>query len=305
MTHHAFLLPVYSQPKLLGRILNVLSSDNHHFFIHVDAKTSDYNSFIKETKDIKNVHFILPRINVYHGTISQVYAIKALLSAALENKVKIDFFHLISGQDYPLRSNEQFDNFFENTDKSFMYFDSGEFLASMQNEYQRCVNEFHFNNTHSIVSRIYERLRVGKFLKPFYKRPLIPGLYGGWDWFSWNKQTANFVNQTLNNDPDYLERFNHTASPTEHIFSTLLHPRLQELGIEDQNPLRYVSWHPHREIQTTYRPYNLNELDYESVINSTCFFCRKVDEKESARLLNMIDAQRGADFNPYREPIFT
>lgn len=298
-------MPLYHQPRLLRRTLKVLEKDNHHFFVHVDAKSRDYHAFEEAVSGIGNVHLIRPRIKVYHASISQINAILALLKAALDDDADFDFYHLISGQDYPLRSNEQFDRFFEQTTHSFMYFDTGDFLRSMQSEYRRCVDEFHFNNTHCLYSRIYERLRLGRLLRPFCRRKPINGLYGGWDWFTWNHATATFVVDYLREHPDYLRRFNHTASPTEHLFSTLLHPHTEQLGIEPQNPLRYVSWHPHRPIQTNYRPYNLNELDFESVVNSTCFFCRKIDERESGRLMDMIDAQRGSDFDMYPDkPIF-
>ena len=33
------------------------------------------------------------------------------------------------------------------------------------------------------------------------------------------------------------------------------------------------------------------------IINSKAFFCRKVDEVNSATLLNMVDAQRGDNYN--------
>lgn len=298
-------MPLYHQPRLLRRTLKVLEKDHHHFFIHVDAKNKDYQAFEEAVSDISNVHLIQPRSKVYHASFSQINAILSLFRAALSSGTTFDFYHLISGQDYPLRSNEQFDQFFEHTTHSFMYFDTGDFLNSMQAEYKRCVDEFHFNNTHSLYSRIYERLRLGRLLRLFYRRQPIKGLYGGWDWFTWNHPTTTFVMDYLQAHPDYLQRFSHTASPTEHLFSTLLHPYIGQLGIEPQNPLRYVSWHPHRPIDTDYRPYDLNECDFESVVNSTCFFCRKVDERKSAKLLDMIDAQRGQQFDMYPDkPIF-
>ena len=61
--------------------------------------------------------------------------------------------------------------------------------------------------------------------------------------------------------------------------------------------MRYISWHPHRPIDTNYRPFDFTEADYEYIINSKAFFCRKVDEVKSATLLNMIDAQRGDNYN--------
>ncbi len=50
-------------------------------------------------------------------------------------------------------------------------------------------------------------------------------------------------------------------------------------------------------VDTNYRPFDFTEEDYNYIINSKAFFCRKVDEVKSATLLNMIDAQRGDNYN--------
>ena len=296
MKKHAFLILAHKQPKLLARILRILEKENHFFFIHVDKKTSNIEHYINESKDIRNVFFLHERIKVYHAGISIVYAELALLKEAFSFSTPFDYYHLISGQDYPLRSNLQFDNFFENTNQSFVYFDDDEFAKSMEKNYKMSADEFHFNKTTPFFVKVYKKMRIGKFLSIFYHRRPIPFYAGGWQWFSWSQKTTQFVFDYIDKHPEYIKRFNHTASPDEHIFVTLLKQHSQELDIKTQDPLRYISWHPHRQVSTNYRPYNLNELDYDYVINSRAFFCRKIDEKESEKLLDLIDAQRD---NPY------
>ena len=297
MKRHAFLILAHKQPKLLARILKTLEGENHFFFIHVDRKTSDMDRYILESDGIKNVRFLHDRIAVYHAGISIVHAELALLRAAFSFPVSFDYYHLISGQDYPLRSNQQFDGFFENTDQSFVYIDDDELALSMKKGYKICADEFHFNNTSTLIARVYKKMRIGRIVSVFYRRSPIPHYAGGWQWFSWSHKTALFVLEYIANHPEYLRRFNHTASPDEHIFITLLKQHSRELDIRTQDPLRYISWHPHRPVSTDYRPYDLNELDFDYVINSRAFFCRKVDEKESGSLLDLIDAQRENAYN--------
>ena len=79
MKNHAFLFTVYNQPRLLARSLEVLSKQNHYFYIHVDAKSNNIQAFREATSHIPNVHFV-KSIPVYHGKISQVYSILILYS---------------------------------------------------------------------------------------------------------------------------------------------------------------------------------------------------------------------------------
>ena len=296
MKNHAFLILAHKQPKLLARILKVLEKENHFFFIHVDKKTPNIDEYIHASNGISNVYFLHNGIKVYHAGISIVFAELALLKEAFSFTVSFDYYHLISGQDYPLRSNLQFDQFFENTDQSFIYADDDELAKSMEKNYKICANEFHFNNTSTFFTKVYKKIRLGKLISIFYRRSPIPYYTGGWQWFSWSYETTKFVLDYIDKHPKYLQRFNHTASPDEHIFITLLKQHSKKLNIKTQDPLRYISWHPHRPVSTDYRPYNLNELDFDFVINSRAFFCRKVSEKESEKLLDLIDAQRD---NPY------
>jgi hypothetical protein len=291
MKTHAFLILAHKQPQLLARIMKVLEKSNHYFFVHVDAKTN-IDDFITSTDGIKNLHFIENRVKVYHRGMSIVDAEMQLLNCAHRQYGGYDYYHLISGQCYPLRTNEQFDEFFENTDESFMCFDRGEFAASMQKHYKYCADEFHFNNTDTLGSRVYEKLRLGKILSLFWHRSKIKGYTGGWQWFDWTNRVAEYVLDYMQKHEEYYKRFNHTGSPDEHIFVTLLSDKIQELKVSPYEPLRYVSWHANHHVETEYRPYDLDERDYQYIIGTATFFCRKVVFPVSEKLLDMIDEQR-------------
>lgn len=297
MKNHAFLILAHKQPQLLARILRVLEKENHYFFVHIDRKYPDLDDFISACVDISNTCFLTNNVKVFHAGISIVDAEILMLRETEKCDVAFDYYHLISGQDYPLRSNEIFDDFFEHTDHSFMCIDSADLQRQLAGYYDTCANGFHFNNTLTLWSRIYEKLRLSRLSPLWYRRPKIDHYLGGWQWFSWNKKTKDFVMQYIKDHPEYLRRFNHTASPDEHVFTTLLNLHKDELDIETANPLRYISWHPHRAVDTDYRPYDLTEEDLPWVVGSKAFFCRKVDEAKSAKLLYLIDQQRNSEYD--------
>lgn len=297
MKQHAFLIMVHKQPALLGRSLKILAAPNHHFFIHVDSKVGGGISLYKDaTSNIDNVHFVNDRESVHHCGISHLYALIKMFKEALKSGTDYDFYHIISGQDYPLRSNKQFDDFFENTEHSFMYIDHHH-SRLLKFKYQYWSRGWFPNNTSARWAKMFCKLHLSLIPFIFFRRKAIPNYAGGWDWFSWNRRVMKYVIEFLDENPKLIQRFDHTVCPTEHIFHTILENKSYEFGIEKTNPLRYVSWVPKRELDNKYLPYDLTELDYDRVIDSKAFFCRKVDEKISAQLLNMIDEQRGAEYN--------
>lgn len=296
MKNHAFLITCYKQPQLVARIIRVLASSNHFFFIHVDKKT-EISPFIDATRNINNVLFT-EQINVYHARISQLKSELILLYSVRDfeasNKIKFDYVHLISGNDYPIRSNEQFDAFFEKTNSTFMLYDSEQYWEKMKKYEEHTVNDYHLNKG-GLISSIFIKT-LGSFLGSVFPRKKITNLAGGWDWWSWNALTFNYVLDFLDSNPNYLKRWNHTLCVTEKFFHTLLFDKKQEFNFETWNPLRFVSWKPRRDMGANYnpcRPYDLTEAEYELIINSKAFFCRKVDEEKSSKLLDMIDSQRG------------
>lgn len=294
MKNHAFLIIAHKQPKLLARTLSVLEASNHHFFINVDAKSSCFSEFYNMIGGgkIQNVHFLKKRIACYWAGISLVDVEIELMKAAKSFPVLFDYYHLISGQDYPLRSNEQFDAFFESTEDSFMCFNFEKDIDYWMPIYKMKTSQFYTNGTHSWSERLYLKMVNNRFSRKLIKRKTIPNLAGGWQWFSWSANVVDYVLNYLSENPGFRRRFNHTSSPDEHFFTTMLYSHLDELHIRKHFPLRYISWEPYRPIAQKHRPYNLEEFDYNRVINSAAFFCRKVDEVESAKFLDMVDAQR-------------
>lgn len=297
MKNHVFLMLVHKEPSLFSRIIRKLEKENHYFIVNVDNKTTDFPQYLDAVKNLPNVFFLSDRINVYHGGMSMIYAELSLLREAMSHNIDYDYFHLISGQDYPLRSNELFDDFFENNDHSYMCFDYGEQKIVMEKLYKKFANHYHFPDSPSIWARLYKKFRIHYVLALFVHRKPIENYTGGWQWFSWHKSVAKYVLDYVDLNPRVLKRYEHTASPDEHLFPSILDNLCDKLKIEKQNPLRYVSWKAYRPVGTSYRPYDLSEEDYDRVINSKAFFCRKVDEKTSSRLLDMIDSSRDNEYD--------
>lgn len=106
----AYLVFAYRNPQLLARTIRKLSSKDCAFFIHIDQKSD-----IREFAGIQgeNVQFSAERIPVYWGEFSGVQAILLLIRQAMASPAHFDYFVLLSGSEYPLRSAAYIQSYFE------------------------------------------------------------------------------------------------------------------------------------------------------------------------------------------------
>lgn len=180
MKRHAFIFQVHKAPELFRRILKVLESETHYFFVNVDAKAS-FNDFKNAVEGIANVIFMPKRWNVHHCGHSQFLCTLDMLRYAKSYPIDFDFIHQISGQDYPLRSNEQFDNFFESTGYSYMCLEGNEFHEKAIKQYypQRVNYWYPANPNASYLNLLYYRTHLKQLIGRLFNRQIIDGLWGG------------------------------------------------------------------------------------------------------------------------------
>ncbi|MDR1682038.1 MAG: beta-1,6-N-acetylglucosaminyltransferase, partial [Candidatus Symbiothrix sp.] len=206
MKLHAFLLQVHAYPKQLEALIDLLKAPNHYFFIHVDKKSRQMmqTSEIARLKKRADVTFV-PSVRVNHGGFSMVRATLNMLEAAIASPKKFDYFHLISGQDYPCMSSAALDAVFEAGERSYMYFDSPEETENWRkNKYLSRTQ--HYNYTDLYIPLVPQKIQtwmikgLNKFAKS-YKRPPIPNIYAGWQWFSWHRKVVEYVLRFLKDNP--------------------------------------------------------------------------------------------------------
>lgn len=93
--------------EVLQKVITHLDDSDIDFFIHWDLKYK-----VPKLK-AHNSHIIfIPRMKVYWGTSTQVYAEQKLLKNVWKSKKTYDYVHLISSSDIPLMTKEYFKTFF-------------------------------------------------------------------------------------------------------------------------------------------------------------------------------------------------
>lgn len=120
----AYLINAHKNAKHVMRLIDQLNNDRTDFVIHV-SKISE-NGFWQEikglTKSYQNVYFCKREKSIHAGFAivqATINGMETLLKAGSE----FDYFHLLSGQDYPIKKNEEiFDFFKKNAGKEYMYY---------------------------------------------------------------------------------------------------------------------------------------------------------------------------------------
>ena len=293
---HGFMIMAHTDFDFLLRMVKILAAPNHHFFIHIDRKvdTSMWRGELDAIKNITNCHVYSgdSALLVNHGGYSQVECELFLLHRA--HAEGMDYYHLLSGQDFPTQSNVKFDTYFEShCGESFMTFDTDEEHEIWKHKkYQDRFRRYCFTDiTHrgSLLVKIACRA-FGIINNMVMLRPQIPNIRAGWNWFTWHNTVVEYVLRAECEQPIFFNRFHMTSCCDELIFHTLLFPHIDELHIHRRNSLRYINW----EKQDSSRirpggPLILNMDEYDDIRSSGAFFCRKVNPKISIKLIERLE----------------
>lgn len=288
MKQHAILIETHDNANLLALVLNKMRANNHYFFIHVDIKYKNYNSFLTLASD--HVIFLPKRYNVKWGSVEQIYLTLELIQMAKNYPINFDYYHLISGQDYPTRNNDAFDSFFEGTKKSFM-----ELVDDTNLSIEHRFMLYHINSFINVRKRIGQKLEKIcsniqlKISKYHNIRPKVNlHIYKGSNWWSLNNETITYIIDYITQNPNYLKRFKYSSCCDEIFFHTIVFnsPLKKEIELTD---LRYYDWIPTYPGESI--PRTLTTRDFIPIMKSKTFFCRKISLPQSSDLIKLINNQ--------------
>ncbi len=281
---HAFLIMIHSNYDLVSRLLKKLDHSNNTIYIHVDAKSTfsdeDETLLVNSCKDSKVI--FVDRYPVNWGGYSQIRCELHMLKVAFRQKY--DYYHFLSGVDFPIKSMEHIHDFFnKNIGYEFVHFCSDEFTQSHKNRYclyhffqEKCARK---NNFYMIVKRAL--LLIQKMLKVNRARkyPNIQFKCGS----NWVSITHDAVSYTLSKEKEIKKMFSHSFCCDEFFLQTIIYNsnfKEKIFCVSDENNvfsnMRSVDWE--RGNKKLGSPYTYTDKDYEQLINSKNLFCRKVSD---------------------------
>lgn len=221
-----------------------------------------------------------------------------------ESAIAFDYLICLSGQDYPIKSNEQIKSFLQqHKGNSFMRFYSLPYEG--QHPWGGVISQrlTRIEYWHIRRGDFYIRLPLkwSNYMNPLSikrsplwlflnlllprKRTFIKGFtpYGGSQWWCLTKTHVLYINDFIRRNKKFVDFFRYVHYSDEIFFQTiLLNSKFKDEVFNDD--LRYIDW----STRDTH-PKVLTENDFESVSNSQQLFARKFDQAHSCRIIEMID----------------
>lgn len=275
MNRHAYLIMAHHQFDFLKELLLALDDERNDIYLHIDQKVTSFD-FDDFSKLLQKSHlYFTKRLNVHWGGYSQIACELILLKAAAEKHYA--YYHLLSGSDFPLKTQDEIHAFFEaHAGTEFLDFDA----PSVPSRVRERVSLYHFfresscplaEPTDAILTRIQRLLRVDRLKK----NPLK--LQKGANWFS---ITDSFAQYVLAHENWIAKLFGHSVCGDELFLQTLAaNSSFMEAvyapygGCGSMSNLRYVDW----EHGTENSPYVFQKKDREFLKGLPHLFARKFD----------------------------
>ena len=273
---HAYLIIAHNDPKLLSVLVEMLDDPRNDIYILIDKKADTAQfSAIKTTKS--GLVFV-PRVDIRWGHISQVEAEMTLFRGAYD-KGPYAYYHLLSGQDLPIKSQNYIHSFMEShPNKEYVGFAQGEFNKS---DLARKTNYIHLFCAHYRDSNKFRRFCLGCVRRGFvmlqqavgYKRHFDVELKKGVNWCS---ITNEFCAYLLSKRDFIYKTFRYVSCPDEIFLQTILYNSPFRDNVYAPNEdfgscLREIDW-------KRGKPYlwGVNqEVDYQILTSSSKLFARK------------------------------
>ena len=274
-TTHAYLIIAHNQPRLLQLLIELIDDKRNDIFILLDGKCRDERLCQMKARWSRVVY--TPRVDVWWGESSQIEAEMILFETAY-NCGPYAYYHLLSGQDLPLKSQDEIHRFFDSHQgKQFMMIGENTEIIG-----KRLRRHFFHNYKHGgvytlkqNVVRFIQRmlLSIQKHFLPVPTIDWLPELRMGWNWVS---ITHDAVAYLVERHPQITLSFEHTFCCDEvFLQSVLWNSPLRDTIVNDS--LRLIDWERGK-------PYTFTYADLSQLQRTDKLFARKFSETDEQLL---------------------
>ena len=261
---HAYLILAHNNFYILEKLLKSLDDSRNDIYIHIDKKVNNfYIEYFSKILDKSKV-FYVDRYDIKWGRYSLIKAELELFKSAVSNRY--EYYHLLSGVDLPLKSQDYIHNFFEkNAGTEFITCATKEFIKR-QNIKER-YSLYYVEN--KFIMKLQRKLKINRYNDDFEIG------YGS----NWCSLTHDAITYILDNEKWIEKKFKYSTCCDEVYKQTLLlNSKFKEsiyYNPVNENTIsfnmRFIKWiggsHPY-----VWRISNYNEL-----LKSDCLFARKFD----------------------------
>lgn len=286
MNKHAYLILAHKNLSQLKLLLSLLDDERNDIFLHIDKKAPFSAGELEGCCHKSFVQFVRP-IRITWGGVSIVKAEMELLAAA--TLTKHSYYHLISGLDLPIKSQDVIHDFFEaNQGKEFLdLWEMPEHTLARVKYYTMFPEGSHFFLTNWLN-------HAGKFIFKSLGLEMNRGVdfRQGSQWFSITHGFAKYVVDSA----DWIDKvFSHSCICDEIFIPTVLRrspywDNLYDCGLSAGHEnrcanMRHIDWTRGSSIR---HPWTYTIEDFALLKESPCLWARKFDESVDARIIEKV-----------------
>lgn len=289
MARHAYLILAHKNLEQLQTLVEMLDDSRNDIVIHADAKWDVSLHSVVKAATRARVTVLPRRHNVSWGGVSMMRAEIDLLRQALALGVH-DYYHLLSGQDLPIKPQDYIHDFFDRH-KGKEFLNLWKMKPSTWSRFERYTifpeGEGRFRTR--IVNHIFKGLQMAVG----HKINRDVEFHFGAQWFSITREFARYV---VDNEPWLEKVFRHTSTCDEIFLPTLLarspfHGNLFDATVvENQKEvnlsnMRFIDWIRGDSIR---HPWTFRSDDFDLLMNVPHLFARKFDTQTDASIVEML-----------------
>ena len=285
MKTHAYLILAHDQPVLLEKLIRALDDERNDIYLHLDSRAAQLDpERLLHVPERAGVYFA-PRRSISWGGESLILAEMDLFRTAAVRQYR--YYHLLSGTDFPLRSQDGIHAFFEaHEGQEFLDYwdrDEKEYLYRIRYRYplQEQIGRY-TNDSETLQLRLRSKAGViaqklrGEDRVRAYGKPVRCGS-------EWASLTNALVLYLLEREEEIREFFLQGVAADELYKQTLCWNSPFREKIHPGGAMRLIDWERGD-------PYIWQESDWEQIRKSDALFIRKVTEQNGLpdRLLKAV-----------------
>lgn len=282
----AYLIMAHHKFDILQLLLEDLDDERNDIYLHIDRKAEGFNEDLVRSVVHKSRLFIVDRIPVFWGDFSQIKCELHLLKAATDT-IRYDYYHLLVGVEFPLKSQDEIHSFFEkNNGYEFIGYDyECDFIERIQYYYflkknVRCKNrtkwEDFFNDLGDYLLRKQKKIGINRI--KHHGEEYRKG-YANWS------ITHNLALYILEQKKEIYKRYKYTMCADEIFIHTIVYHSDFYENIYDKDD----EYHSSMRLTTWDDPHNqLHMEDLPMLLKSDRLFARKFDDENAVEILKQL-----------------
>ncbi|MFN3232000.1 MAG: beta-1,6-N-acetylglucosaminyltransferase [Alphaproteobacteria bacterium] len=308
----AVLIRAHKAPIQLAQLVRALDHDQIDTFAHIDLKVDQrpFEAAIATSSQTETMQFITARSDLTWGGFSMVQATLKCLREVMSSTsgTMPDYVALLSGQDYPILSNERILGFLDdNAGKQFVSYAACPTPFWKDETFDR-VKDYNFvdlkaltwpaNKNGSLTRRWPLRLRLANKIANILSTGRTPPtgwtMYGGSAWWILSRDAVEYILQTIDSNPEISRYFRWSFHSEEMFYQSILmnSPFRDDLiGPHEEKLIGDYLWYQQWSSGSP-SPDVLGSDDLGRVLASDRMFARKFDIASDAAVLDAIDRAR-------------